>query len=1408
MQKKYYLGLDIGTSSVGFAVTDENYNVLKAKGKKLWGVRLFDEASTAEERRMKRGNRRRLDRRKLKLAWLQEIFADEINKIDDKFLYRIKYSSLYLEDKLILKSGLSKDSLFNDKIDGKVYTDREFHKEYPTIYHLRKKLLYEPAKDVRFLYLAMHNLLKRRGNFLYDGDLDAKGSLKECYNEFLNTVESLKSDDVFYSEFSLQSINEEIENEIVQFLKDKHGIRDTKLKMYDLLTAKSKLDKKFVDIIVDGKINISDIFNIELEEKIKLSFQDENVDDVLSSLENILTEEQNFLINKLKELYSQVQLKKILTNNNYISEAMVDVYETHKKELSFFKKFIKKYHASKYYDIFRNPNSKVTNYPLYANIDSFNGSKHNFSDSVDRSKESFYKYVKDIVSSNPEIQNYDEESFNNDKSLILSWIENDNFLLKQRTKNNSIFPNALIINEARKILQTNKNSFPFLTKTDESGLSNIDKIISILKFRVPYFLGPLGNNKDAENNFTWSEKENTLPLKPWTLNKIYNFDKSEDKFIQRMTNKCSYLHDKDVLPKHSLVYSEFRVLNELNNLKINGEEISVELKQNIFNNLFKNNKKVTKIKLKEFLISENYYTKDEIKNLVFSGIDKEFANQLSSYTDLLNKGFSKDFIEKNEEVFENIIKYHTIISDKNRLIKRVKREYGNLFSEEELKGIKALNYTKWGNLSYEFLCGLKFANKATGEITNILDELYNTNQNLQQIIFNSNYTLGDELLKHNNNTLKEITYQDVQDLYCSPSVKRAVWQTISIVNEIKELLGSLPELVFVEVTRDDETKGDKGRKFSRKDSLLKLYSSKEFLNSVNASANDIEKLQEELNKIDNLNLRSDKLYLYFLQLGKCAYSGKPIDINELSKEHIYDIDHIIPQAMIKDDSINNKVLVLGTYNKAKGDDYPVYSTHKEWVEKMRPFWELLEKQNLMSKTKLDRLVRKTQLSREELAGFIERQLVETNQSAKAVIDLLKRLIDNPNKIVYSKAKFVSDFRQKYNIYKSREVNDLHHAKDSYLNIVVGNVIYSRFTLNPRNFYKSDNANNKLTLNTKKLFDNVVKTYKGDRIVWNGEKDIIKIKDVCGKNDCLISRMSYSHSNGAFYDETIYKSQNNSPKTKAKISLKGSSLNPLGDVKKYGGFGKLNYAYFMLVESEDKKGNRIKTIEAVPILIVRQFKNAADIVQRIFDYVAKENNLKNAKLLIPKINFQSILKIGSGEYLLGGKTGSEYILHNFNEWYVDSNTTKYIKIITKYMELKKAKRDASLVVENDKLIVSKKMKEKNEEQILTRLENIALYNQIIEQLNKPIYEKMQLKTVLREKLIVNYEKFKNLTIKEQAEVLHNIIKRLSTGATLADLSLLEEGKNVGLIRINKNITNKEIKLILRSPTGANDKVIRL
>lgn len=48
----YYLGLDMGTDSVGWAVTDMDYRVPKFKGNAMWGVRLFDESNTAEERRL------------------------------------------------------------------------------------------------------------------------------------------------------------------------------------------------------------------------------------------------------------------------------------------------------------------------------------------------------------------------------------------------------------------------------------------------------------------------------------------------------------------------------------------------------------------------------------------------------------------------------------------------------------------------------------------------------------------------------------------------------------------------------------------------------------------------------------------------------------------------------------------------------------------------------------------------------------------------------------------------------------------------------------------------------------------------------------------------------------------------------------------------------------------------------------------------------------------------------------------------------------------------------------------------------------------------------------------------------------------------------------------------------------
>lgn len=41
MEKNYYLGLDLGSNSVGWAATDEDYNFLRLKGKTAWVLESF-----------------------------------------------------------------------------------------------------------------------------------------------------------------------------------------------------------------------------------------------------------------------------------------------------------------------------------------------------------------------------------------------------------------------------------------------------------------------------------------------------------------------------------------------------------------------------------------------------------------------------------------------------------------------------------------------------------------------------------------------------------------------------------------------------------------------------------------------------------------------------------------------------------------------------------------------------------------------------------------------------------------------------------------------------------------------------------------------------------------------------------------------------------------------------------------------------------------------------------------------------------------------------------------------------------------------------------------------------------------------------------------------------------------------
>ena len=176
MAKKYLVGIDLGTDSCGWCLTDETGKIVRKNGKCLWGARLFEESESCAERRSFRSDRRRLQRRNERIKLLQNLLEDEITKVDNKFYIKLNESQLLDEDR-------------SYRYDYNFLEDKEYNKKYPTISHLRYHLLVSNQKeDIRLIYLAVANILKNRGHFLFEGaNFSSSGTneIIECLKKWL-----------------------------------------------------------------------------------------------------------------------------------------------------------------------------------------------------------------------------------------------------------------------------------------------------------------------------------------------------------------------------------------------------------------------------------------------------------------------------------------------------------------------------------------------------------------------------------------------------------------------------------------------------------------------------------------------------------------------------------------------------------------------------------------------------------------------------------------------------------------------------------------------------------------------------------------------------------------------------------------------------------------------------------------------------------------------------------------------------------------------------------------------------------------------------------------------------------------------------------------------------------------------
>lgn len=1230
MTKPYSIGLDIGTNSVGWAVITDDYKVpskkMKVLGntskkyikKNLLGALLFDSGITAEGRRLKRTARRRYTRRRNRILYLQEIFSTEMATLDDAFFQRLDDSFLVPDDK--------RDSKY--PIFGNLVEEKAYHDEFPTIYHLRKYLADSTKKaDLRLVYLALAHMIKYRGHFLIEGEFNSKNNdIQKNFQDFLDTYNA-----IFESDLSLE--NSKKLEEIVKDKISKSAKKDRILKLFPG-EKNSGIFSEFLKLIVGNQADFKKYFI--LDEKAPLHFSKESYDEDLETLLGYIGDDYSDVFLKAKKLYDAILLSGILTVTDNgteapLSSAMIMRYKEHEEDLALLKAYIRNISLETYNEVFKDD------------------TKNGYAGYIDgkTSQEDFYVYLKKLLAG---LEGAD---------YFLEKIDREDFLRKQRTFDNGSIPYQIHLQEMRAILDKQAKFYPFLAK-------NKERIEKILTFRIPYYVGPLAR---GNSDFAWSIRKRNEKITPWNFEDIIDKESSAEAFINRMTSFDLYLPEEKVLPKHSLLYETFTVYNELTKVRFIAESmrdyqfLDSKQKKDIVRLYFKNKRKVTDKDIIEYLHAIDGYDGIELK-----GIEKQFNSSLSTYHDLLNIINDKEFLDdsSNEAIIEEIIHTLTIFEDREMIKQRLSK-FENIFDKSVLKKLSRRHYTGWGKLSAKLINGIRDEKSGNTILDYLIDDGI-SNRNFMQLIHDDALSFKKKIKKAQIIGDKDNIKQVVQALPGSPAIKKGILQSIKIVDELVKVMGGRPESIVVEMARENQYtnqgKSNSQQRLKRLEESLKDLGSKILKENIPA----------KLSKIDNNALQNDRLYLYYLQNGKDMYTGEELDIDRLSN---YDIDHIIPQAFLKDNSIDNKVLVSSASNRGKSDDVPSL----EVVKKRKTLWYQLLKSKLISQRKFDNLTKAERggLSPEDKAGFIQRQLVETRQITKHVARLLDERFNNKKdednktlrtvKIITLKSTLVSQFRKDFELYKVREINDFHHAHDAYLNAVVASALLKKYPKLEPEFVYADypkyNSFRERKSATEKVYfySNIMNIFKKsipladgtviDRplievneetgeSVWNKESDLATVRRVLSYPQVNVVKKVEVQSGG--FSKELVQPHGNSDKL---IPRKTKKM--IWDTKKYGGFDSPIVAYSVLVMAEREKGKSkklkpVKELVGITIMEKESFeKNTIDFLERRGLRNIQDENI----IQLPKFSLFE-LENGRRRLLASAKElqkGNEFILPN-------------------------------------------------------------------------------------------------------------------------------------------------------------------
>lgn len=1264
---EYSIGLDMGTNSVGWAVTDEHGKLLHFKKQPTWGSRLFDAAQPASEARVHRGQRRRYVRRRWRLDLLQKLFEPAMNEVDPGFFMRLNQSR----------------TVEGDPIFTKDFTKADYYERFPTIYHLRAYLMdTDEQADLRLVYLAIHNIVKHRGNFLRQGEkLTAKtaktsDALKRLNGSLQTWCES--------REYEAQKINE---SAVAKILADEKSSRSQKAKDIQALVkvdtgdaaANKKLAKGLSNAVVGLQCEFKDVFGEFECEATKLALSD---DEKLEALQAACPDDCVELFEAICGVYSACVLQGLLSyaEGQTISKNMIAKYKQYNRDLETLKYLV---HGAP-----KDKADKFVGYAPGAYDAFFRGSTYHDANTDDPSRDYDVSKAQGYTAYDLHKLSYDDFAKSVKKLFTGTGAETDEryiammdafdkqrFLRRLKTSDNGAIYYQLHLEELQAILKNQGRFYPFLK--DEAG-----KIESLVTFRIPYYVGPLtpknaAQDKHGKHRFQWSERKPGMEdttITPWNWDTVIDKNKSAENFILRMTGDCTYLAGEKVLPKQSLLYEEFCVLNELNGVRWSEDgddwqRLDAAQREGLVHELFHKKRRVTYKMIADWLVKEGDAT-----NPVVRGGQGEsgLESKMGSYIFFAKDIFGVDELSRAEyPVIEKIILWNTLFEDRSILKEKLQDEFGpsgnGMLDAEQIKKICKKRLTGWGRMSEKFLTGIRIDTQA-GRSMSIMDVLREGNPSserrlgetmvMMEILHDNTLGFQEKVDEHNRKYYAENEKSlGVNELPGSPAIRRSLNQAIRIVDEIAKIAGHAPANVFVEVTRDEDEKKKGKRTTKRWDAI------EDALKAFKAEGGDLSVMGDfkEL-KAAGVDL-DERLTLYLMQNGKCLYSGRAIDLNKLmAGSGEYEVDHIIPRAYIKDDSLENKALVYREENQHKTDQLLIDKSIR-W--KMGETWKQLHQAKLIGDKKYRNLLRSS-INENAMKGFVARQLVETSQMVKMAQALLEaRYVDEGTKIVPIKASVSHNLREAAGLVKCREANDFHHAHDAYLACRLGLFIQMRhpgmyenpigyshvikkYVREQSELFKKTHrmpgsagfvVNSFMTAGfdpeTGEVFDDAwseddeVKRYRGKYLPdgWNAAAEVEGIRRALNYRQCYVSRMPQEDT-GAFWDATVY-----SPRSGKSLSL---SLKQGLAADRFGSYSREQFAYFYIYEALKKDKPFYKFCQ-VPVSMRLRVAQEPSLLDEIAARDAEESKLQFVRIDRDKIFKKQLFEINGCRLIL---TGSE------------------------------------------------------------------------------------------------------------------------------------------------------------------------